>query len=83
MQLIVDQFGTFIGKKENRFTIKNKGKVVEYSADMVSQILVTSASGISAGAIKLAMDKDIDIVYVNYFGQPYARIYPCKLYLTT
>ncbi len=83
MQIVIDKFGTFIGKTENRFQIKNKDKKEEYSADIVSQILITSPSTISAGAIKLAMEKEIDIVYTNYFGQPYARIYPCKLGGTT
>lgn len=83
MQIVVDKFGTFIGKKENRFEIKYKEEKQEYSADNISQILVTSPSAVSAGAVKLAMEKGIDIVYTNYFGQPYARIYPCKLGGTT
>ena len=83
MQIVVDKFGTFIGKKENRFEIRTKETKQEYSADNVSQILITSPSAVSAGAVKLAMEKDIDIVYTNYFGQPYARIYPCKLGGTT
>ena len=83
MQIIIDKFGAFIGKKENRFQIKNEDKIEEYSADKVSQILITSPSSLSAGAIKLAMEKNIDIVYTNYFGEPYARIYPCKLGGTT
>ena len=62
MQLVVDKFGAFIGKKENRFQINTKDKKEEYSADKVSQILITSPSGISANAIKLAMEKNIDIV---------------------
>lgn len=83
MQIVVDKFGAFIGKKENRFEIKTKECKVEYSTDKVSQILIISPSAVSAGAIKLAMEKNIDIVYTNYFGQPYARIYPCKLGGTT
>lgn len=83
MQIIIDKFGTFIGKKENRFEIRTKDNKQEYSADKISQILITSPSSLSAGAIKLAMEKEIDIVYTNYFGQPYARIYPCKLGGTT
>ena len=39
MQIVVDKFGAFIGKTENRFQIKNKDKKEEYSADIVSQIL--------------------------------------------
>lgn len=83
MQIVVDKFGSFIGKKENRFEIKTNNSKEEYSADKVSQILITSPSAVSASAVKLAMEKNIDIVYTNYFGQPYARIYPCKLGGTT
>nr|QBM01133.1 CRISPR-associated endonuclease Cas1 [uncultured archaeon] len=83
MQIVIDKFGTFIGKTENRFQIKTKEKKEEYSADIVTQILITSPCTISAGAVKLAMEKEIDIVYTNYFGTPYARIYPCKLGGTT
>ncbi|MBI1935452.1 CRISPR-associated endonuclease Cas1 [Candidatus Woesearchaeota archaeon] len=83
MQIVIDKFGTFIGKIENRFQIKTKDKKEEYSADNVSQILIASPCSVSAGAVKLAMEKEIDIVYTNYFGTPYARIYPCKLGGTT
>ena len=62
MRLIVDEFGTFIGKKDNRFVLKSKEKKDEYSADDVNQIIVIKASSISTGAIKLAMEKGIDIV---------------------
>lgn len=85
MQLVLNEFGTFIGKKDNLFQIKNEDKNIneEYSADKVEQIKVLCSSSISSSAIKLAMEKNIDIVFTNYFGEPYARIYPCKLGGTT
>ncbi len=33
MKLIVNEFGTYLSKKENRFVVKNKDKTEEYSAD--------------------------------------------------
>ncbi len=83
MYLIVDDYGTFIGKKENRFEIKMKEKTEEFSADLIKQIIISSASSISTGAIKLAMENGIDIVYLGKFGEPKARIYPCRLGGTT
>lgn len=87
MQLIINEFGTFIGKKENLFEIriKNKEREIkeEYSADKVDQIKILCSSTISSSAIKLAMENNIDIVLTNRFGEPYARIYPCKLGGTT
>ena len=53
MQIVIDKFGTFIGKTENRFQIKTKDKKEEYSADKISQILITSPSSVSAGLSNL------------------------------
>ncbi len=83
MQLIINQFGTFVGKKENRFTIAYNDVKDEHSADKVDQIKVLCASSISSEAVKLAVNNNIDIVFLGKFGEPYARIYPCKLGGTT
>lgn len=83
MQLIIDNFGAFLGKKGNRFVVKNGEEKQEFSAENVTQIIISSASSVSTDAIKLATEYGIDVVYTNYFGMPYARIYPCKLGGTT
>ncbi len=88
MQLIVDGYGSYIHRKENLFVVETKAenqekKKEEFSADTVSQILITSKASISSGAIQLAMEKQIDIVYLDWHGKPYARTYPCKLGGTT
>ncbi len=83
MKLIINEFGSYLSKKENRFVIKLKEKEEEFSADKVEQILISSPSSITEGAVKLAMEKNIDIVYTNYYGKPFARIYPCTLGGTT
>ena len=88
MQLIVDGYGSYIHSKENLFEVEMKTKAQEkkkeeFSADMVSQILITSKVSMSSGAIQLAMEKQIDIVYLDWRGVPYARTYPCKLGGTT
>lgn len=83
MKLIVNEFGSYLSKKENRFVIKTKEKEDEYSADQVEQIIISSPSSISEGVVKLAIEKNIDIVYTSYNGKPFARIYPCTLGGTT
>ncbi len=83
MQLVIDKYGSVIKQKENLFQIVDGDKKNEFSADDISQIIISSSASITAGVIKLAMEKDIDIVYLNKFGTPYARIYPCKLGGTT
>ena len=83
MQIVLDKFGMFLGKKGNRFVLEYREEKKEISADMVKQIIISSASSVSTDAVKLAMEHGIDIVYTSYFGMPYARIYPCKLGGTT
>src|SRR3989344_105654 len=83
MKLIVNEFGTYLSRKENRFIVKNKDKQEEYSADQVDQIIISSPSSLSEGVVKLAIEKNIDIVFTSYHGKPFARIYPCTLGGTT
>ncbi|MEK6824339.1 MAG: CRISPR-associated endonuclease Cas1 [Nanoarchaeota archaeon] len=83
MKLVVNEFGAYVSKRENRFVIKSKEKEEEYSADQIEQIIISSPSSISEGVVRLAMEKNIDIVYTSYYGKPFARIYPCTLGGTT
>ena len=83
MILVVDNYKTFVGKDSNRFKLLTDTEKKEYSADNVKQIIIVKASAISTGAVKLAMENNVDIVYLGKFGSPHARIYPCKLGGTT
>nr|QBM01402.1 CRISPR-associated endonuclease Cas1 [uncultured archaeon] len=83
MKLVINEFGSYLSKKENRFVVKNKEKTEEYSADQVEQILITSPSSLSEGVVRLAIDNNIDIVFTSFYGKPFARIYPCTLGGTT
>lgn len=83
MQIVIDDYGLFLGKTGNRFIIENKDKKEEVSCDSVDQIMILKSSSISTDAVKLAMENNIDIVYLDHFGMPYARVYPCKLGGTT
>jgi len=83
MRLVINEFGAYLSKKENRFLIKTKEKEEEYSAEQIDQIIISSPSSLSEGVIRLAMEKNIDIVFTSFHGRPFARIYPCTLGGTT
>jgi len=83
MKIVINEFGSYISKKENRFVIKSKEKKEEYSSDQIDQIIISSPSSISESAVKLTVDNNIDIVYASFNGKPFARIYPCTLGGTT
>lgn len=83
MILVIDNYKTFIGRESERFKLLTENEKEEYASGNIEQIVVVKASSISFGAIKLAMENNIDIVYLGKFGHPHARIYPCKLGGTT
>lgn len=55
----------------------------EFAADKVEQIIVADGSSVSTGAVQLAMEREIDVVYLDWRGKPIGRVYPCKLGGTT
>lgn len=83
MDIIINEYGTSVGKKGNRIVVRKKSQMYEWSADHVDQIVFSVAGGITTDAIKLAIEKNIDIVLIDWRGEPYARIYPCRLGGTT
>jgi CRISPR-associated protein Cas1 len=49
------------------------------SPDKVSSILISNAATITSDAIQLAMEKNIDVVFLDKFGDPYGRIWYPKI----
>lgn len=83
MQLVINTHGSFLKKNHNCFLIKNEDKVFEVSADKVESILITTSATITTDAIKFAVENNIDIVFLDYFGDPYGRVWHSKLGSTT
>lgn len=83
MQLVINSRGAYLRKQNNCFLIKNDDKVFEVSVNKVENILITTSAYISTDAIKFAMDNNIDIVFLDYFGNPYGRVWHSKLGSTT
>lgn len=79
--LIINKFGIRIRKTRQRFQIfhppTNFKK--EYPAKEVAKIVILRPCSVSSGAVELATENEVDIVYLGKFGKPYARIYPSKL----
>ncbi|MBI4039328.1 CRISPR-associated endonuclease Cas1 [Candidatus Daviesbacteria bacterium] len=73
--LAIEEVGTYLTKSGNRLIVNNKGKKSEYSADTIRQVLFTAPASISTEAVKLAIEKHIDIVYLDWKGKPFARTY--------
>ncbi|MCS7114484.1 MAG: CRISPR-associated endonuclease Cas1 [Candidatus Bathyarchaeota archaeon] len=73
MRIFLDDFGIFLGRKRNRFTIKKKGEVKEIVANDVDSIICCSSGvAFSASALALAVQNNIQVVFARYSGWPYA-----------
>jgi len=83
MQLVINTRGSYLRKKNNCFLVKNEDKVFEVSVNKVDSILITTSAYISTDAIKFAVENNIDLVFLDFHGNPYGRVWHSKLGSTT
>lgn len=75
MDLVLTTFGTYLHCSGEMFLIKIKEQQQEISSRKVRSIVITTGSSLSTDAIQLAIEKNIDIVFVDQFGNPYGRVW--------
>lgn len=83
MQLVLNTYGSYLHKIEDCFEIKVDDQKQKISANKVESILITTGVSFSSDAIELAMQHNIDVVFLDKFGNPYARVWQPKLGSTT
>lgn len=85
MQLIINTYGSYLRKNGNCFLVKcipegeSEEKRFEVSVKKVNSIMITTSAYVSTDAIKFAMDNNIDIVFLDGYGDPYGRVWHSKL----
>jgi CRISPR-associated protein Cas1 len=83
MNIVLTTFGTYLHRNGELFVIKVKEEKAEISARKVRSILITTGATLSTDAIELALEKNIDVVFMDKFGDPYGRVWHGKLGSTT
>jgi CRISPR/Cas system-associated endonuclease Cas1 len=73
MLLVINTYGAYLRKSGNCFLVKREDKSFEVAVNKVNSILITTAAYITTDAIKLAVDNNIDIVFLDAHGDPYGR----------
>ena len=77
MDLLIDTYGTRIGASGERIVLsfpKNKEKK-EYPIRRVEKIVVLRPASLTTNAVQLALEHDVDIVYLGAFGKPIGRFF--------
>lgn len=79
MQLVINTFGAFLHKYQDTFRIKVKDRQFRFSPKKIESILLTTGTSFSTDAIELAIEHNIDFIFLNKHGDPYARIWRPKM----
>jgi CRISPR-associated protein Cas1 len=70
-------------RTEDLFILNIDDNTARIAADKVDSILISTSASITTDAIVLAIEHNIDIVFLNKFGNPLGRVWHSKLGSTT
>jgi CRISPR/Cas system-associated endonuclease Cas1 len=79
MQIFVNTPGTFITQKDACFRLKQKDKRFDISPLKVESIVISNQAVISTQAIILALENNIDTIFMDTYGYPIGRIWFSKM----
>lgn len=79
--LIVDQYGSYVGRHSERLRVTRKRKViVEAPVRFLEQVLISGkAISMSTDALALCAGQGIPVYYLSWQGTPYAALYAAGL----
>lgn len=83
MQLFLNSFGTYLHKDGEMFSIKINDEKKKISPKRVTSVIISNAATISTDAVQLAMEYNIDIVFLDSQGNPYGRVWFPRIGSTT
>jgi len=75
-QLVIDQYGAFMGKHSERLKVSLKGAVIEEKPFTEFEHLIIASGGItlSSDLIESCAERGIPISFINWAGKPYAKL---------
>ncbi|WDN88645.1 CRISP-associated protein Cas1 [Desulfosarcina sp. BuS5] len=79
MQLVINSAGTYITQKDGIFRLKNKDRSFDVSPQKVESIVVSNQAMITTQAIVAALENNIDIIFLDGYGDPIGRVWFAKM----
>jgi len=79
MQLVINTYGAYIHVKDDVFELKVNSEKRHISPKKIKSILVTTGAAFSSDAVKLAVENNIDILFIDQHGDPFGRIWHDRL----
>lgn len=78
MQLVIDKYGTELGVRDGMFHVRIEEESRVIPAGKIESILFTRAGSITTEAINLAIERGVEIIFIDRAGVPYARLWSNK-----
>ena len=78
MDLIIQTFGTSICRDNEGFVISNSEGKKRIHADGVDSIQIGKGIQITSDVVMLAIEHEIEILFVNRSGDPMARVWSSR-----
>ncbi len=79
MQLVVNTFGACLRKQGDRFLVRAGDRELNVSAHKVQSILIATGVSLSSDVLQLAVEHNIDIVFLDRHGDPYGRVWQHRM----
>lgn len=79
MQIILSTFGSSISRKGSMFEIFSKGERHTISSNKISSILIFPGTNISSDAVELALQYNIDIYFLDKYGNPIGKFWHARM----
>ncbi len=79
MKLVINSPGTYLSKVGECFQIKNDNGINKISVKKVEQIMITTAAALTTDVLELAVENNIDVVFLKNTGRPFGRVWHSKL----
>lgn len=79
MKLVLNTRGIKLSKSGECFVLNNGDQKEEISARKVEQIMATTSISITSDALELAVENNIDVIFLTNYGKPFARVWHSKI----
>ena len=79
MQLVINTLGAALRKQGDRFLVRAGDRELAVSAHKVESILVATGVSLTSDVLQLASDHNIDVVFLDHFGDPYGRFWQNRM----
>lgn len=79
IQLIINSPGTIIKQKDECFRIQNETDRMDIAAPRVESIILSNKVMITTQSIVLALENNIDVIFLDNYGDPLGRVWFSKM----